>query len=327
MRRTKVWCAIVSIMLMLLTVPAMAEEETVPYPARTILYIVDCSGSMQDYQESLNVSRQMLLDLLPKETTTAVAFKAQAYTPGDTLTFGGETSVLSGIMRADEILEEFWAKNLDQEITVVLFSDMYSTVAADDGVTPLTEDLARAENARMDEIAGRWNEYTASGKLRFYSLGRVSSAAEDKPDGFPMSFVVLPPPSLNAVSHDPGSMGFSSEILKLCAEIYAGILTGSDEMEWEKVDGTWLNGSLTLPLSERYREFLFLDEVPRNATGPKGDALPCWNLPDGCILMVEGGTEGTCSIDGVTSSVGVQSLVIPQPRIDVAFSEPPHDHF
>ncbi len=322
MRRIKLWCALAAVVLALLTVPAMAED-TVPYPARTILYIVDCSGSMKDYKEALDTGRQMLLDLLPEETTTVVAFKSQAYTPGDTLTFGGETSVLSGITRADEVLEELWAKNPDQEITAVLFSDMYSTVAADDGVTPLTEASARAENERLAGIAGRWNEYTASDKLCVYSLGRVPAAAEDKPDGFPMSFIVLPPPSMNAVDRGTGAVGFSSEILKLCAEVYAGVLTGSDGMEWEEVQGTRLDGSLTLPLPERYREFLFLDEVPSGAVGPAGETLPCWALPDGCVLMVEGGTGGTCSIDGVTDGVSVQSLVIPQPRIEVDFSESP----
>jgi len=309
----------------LLTVPAGAEDmEAVPYPARTFLYIVDCSGSMKNYQEVLNVGRQMLLDLLPKENTIVVAFKNQPYTPEDTLQFSGETSVLSGIMRADEILEELWHQNPEQEVTAVLFSDMCSTVAASDGMTPLTEALAQAENEQMADIAKRWNGYTAADKLRVYSLNWSTNTSEDEEEVFPMSFTVLPPPSADTDIFRPldsSSDEFSQEMLKLCVEVYASVLTGGSGFEWEDTSGTWADDILTVPLSERYREFLFLNEVPTRVVGPSEETLKCWPLSDGCILMLESGEAEVCSIEGVSSDTAVQSLVIPQPRIEVTSSE------
>lgn len=61
MRKGKLWRALaIAALLWTLVVPAMAEEvqEPIPYPKRTILYIVDCSGSMETYQEVLKSGRQ-----------------------------------------------------------------------------------------------------------------------------------------------------------------------------------------------------------------------------------------------------------------------------
>lgn len=174
MKEGKLWRALsAAALLWLLTVPAVAEEaqETMPYPERTILYIVDCSGSMDNYQKALNSGRQMLLDLLPEESEV-VAFNTEAFTPalGEKLTFEGNTSVLNGIREADQKLEEIWAEHPETEVTAVLFSDMYSTVKAEKCDEELDQESAKKEKGQLASISRRWSNYVRNGKLRFYVL-------------------------------------------------------------------------------------------------------------------------------------------------------------
>lgn len=327
--RNKLWSALAALMLIwLLTAPAMAETVgTVPYPPRTFLYIVDCSGSMADYQEVLNVGRQMLLDLLPPENTIVVAFAEKCLNETAPLKFGGGTSVLAGIREADKILEELWADNPEQEITALLFSDMYSTVQADNNTVTLVKDenetsIYSMENKELTDIAGRWTDYVWDGKLRFYSLNWPYDSSDDTSKGVHIQFPVPSPPSEDGDPF-PSNVPGNADILKTCVEVYAGILTGHSGSEWKSVTSMWTDEALIVMLDERYREFLYLDEVPSRAVGPKGEELKNWPLPDGYLLLVEGGLEGACSIEGVSADTEVLSFTIPQPKLEVNFSADP----
>ena len=327
--KNKLWSALAALMLIwLLTAPAMAEMvDTVPYPPRTFLYIVDCSGSMADYQEVLNVGRQMLLDLLPPENTIVIAFAEAPRDVTDSLEFGGGTSVLAGIRAADKILEELWTDNPEQEVTAVLFSDMYSTVQADNNTVTLVKDedetsVYSLENKELIDIASRWTDYVWGGKLRYYSLNWPYDSSEEMSKGVHIQFPVPPPPSENG-NLFPSTVPGNADILKTCVEVYAGVLTGRSSGGWKSAASTWTDEVLTVALDERYREFLFLDEVPRRAVGPGGEELKSWSLPDGCLLLVEGGVEGICSIEGTSANAEILSFTIPQPKLEVNFSADP----
>lgn len=325
MTMNKLWSVLTALVLVWpLTVPAMAEaSDSVPYPPRTFLYIVDCSGSMSSYQDALNEGRQMLLDLLP-DNTIVVPFAEKVYPATASLTFDKNTSVLAGIRDADERLEKLWADNPDQEVTAVLFSDMYSTVESDGSNAELIEGSEECESEieELANIASRWSEYVWEGKLRFYSLNWSS----DPSDGVRMPFPVPPPPAESA-GPLPSIVPDNAEILKTCVEVYAGVLTGRNSAEWKQAETKWSDDVLTVPLDERYREFLYLSERPSRAIGPGGEVLKCWGPPDGCILLVEGAGEGVCSIEGVSTTAQVMSFTIPKPALDVSFSTDPMSVF
>lgn len=303
------------------TVPLEDEETEVPYLDRTFLYIVDCSGSMGDYQDALNIGRQMLSDLLPAESTTVISFseKAEEHTTGE-LVFDGETSVLAGIEKADSVLEELWSENPSRKVTVILFSDMNSTVEAADGLTPLTEESFQREKVRLSEIESRWSQYARLGNLNFYSL---SWQSEPSDDDYPVSFS----PISGGIGHfqpfDAENADFTREIFKTCVEAYTCVLTGSDEFQWAEVTAVPSGSSLTVSLDESYRTFLYLDQIPSgiaNSGGPV-EFLP-WDLgADGYILMIENAESGLYTLDGVLEDGLVLCLTVPQPKITVNVSK------
>lgn len=326
MRRNKLHCGLAALTLVwLLVMPTAAETAgNVPYPPRTFLYIVDCSGSMSGYKEILNLGRQILLDLLP-DNTIVVAFAEDILPTTDgQLKFDGNTSILAGIRGADRVLEELWANNPEQQVTAVLFSDLRSTVEADNSGKELDRDSeqCKAEIDQLAEIARRWSGYVWEDKLRFYTLNWVST----RPTGVPMTFPVPPPPSETA-DPLPSIVPTNADILKTCVEVYAGVLTGRSSAEWEHAAGVWSGDVLTVALDDRYRSFLYLDQTPSRAIGPGGEELKSWSLTDGCLLMVEGGAEGICTIEGVSADAQVLSFTIPQPKLEVNFSADPMSIF
>lgn len=313
----------------LLVLPAAAEATTVPYPPRTFLYIVDCSGSMCGYQQALNLGRQLLLDLLPENTIVVAFAEDRLPVTGGELQFGGNTSILAGIREADRILEELWANSSEQQITVMLFSDMYSTVEADHPNIPMDKDSKQceAEIEQLNDIAKRWSNYVLADRLRFYTLNWVPASSEDQPVGVYMPFFV-PPPNPETADPVPSIMPTDADILKACVEVYAGVLTGRSGAEWQHTAGDWSGDSLTVVLDDRYRSFFCLDQIPRRAIGPGGEEMKKWFLPDGCcLLMAEGGAEGICTIEGIAAEAQIQSFTIPQPKLEVSFSADPMSIF
>ena len=309
----------------LLVLPVTAETaNTVPYPPRTFLYIVDCSGSMSSYQQVLNQGRQILLDLLPDNTIVVAFAEDKLPTTGGQLKFGGNTSILAGIREADRVLEGLWANNPEQQVTAVLFSDMYSTVEADNSQKSLEKDSEQcnAEIEQLSDIAKRWSSYVWEDKLRFYTLNWAST----QPTGVYMPFPVPPPPSETA-DPLPSIVPTNADILKTCVEVYAGVLTGRSSAEWEHTAGVWSGDVLTVALDDRYRGFLYLDQTPSRAIGPEGEKLKSWSLPDGCLLMAEGGAEAICTVEGVSADAQVLSFTIPQPKMEVSFSADPMSIF
>lgn len=352
MRKNRLWYALAALTLVwTLIVPSMAAspasesvENSVPYPPRHFLYIVDCSDSMVGHGDALDMGRQMLLELLPAESTTVVAFRSEALTlKGPEIeTFASElkpkegeaTSVLAGLREADKQLEALWADNPDQEVTAVLFSDLLSTVSADTGGRLEYADPAviEAERGELGEIAERWSGYVFADKLRFYTLNWPS---DEESDGYHMRFPV-PPPSAESAPNLSTELSLNADILKTCVEVYAGMLTGSSGTEWEEVPvHPGEDGTLKVPLGERYRGFLYLNEIPDHAKGPLEEELSLdWKLGDDhgvsageeekdvCAIVVPtgGGKEGVCTIEGVSADVEVMSFQIPQPRLEVSFS-------
>ena len=313
---------VVFLLLYLLTVPATAalEEEEIPYPDRTFLYIVDCSGSMKDYQDVLNAGRQMLSDLLPAENTIVVAFSEKSYVVSDgSLHFGGQTSVLAGIELADNILDELWAVNPAQKVTAILFSDMYSTVEAADGSTWLTEDTFHAESQRLSDIEARWSQYALQGNLKFYSL---NWNFESPPDGFPVSFS----PFTGGVGNFPPleirGEESAQEILKACVEAYSCVLTGSDTFAWAEAKTAQSDHFLTISLEDSYRAFLYLEQAPNSISNSDGTVkFRSWPVPSGgCVLMIENVAGELYTFDGISTDGQALCLTIPQPKIMVDVS-------
>jgi len=336
MRKNRFWYALAALTLVwVLIMPSMAAPvsesavASVPYPPRQFLYIVDCSGSMDGHGEALDVGRQMLLELLPAESTTVVKFTSKAVTlkaseledaeaMDNKLTFNGGTSVLAGIREADKQLGELWAADPNQEVTAVLFSDMLSTVDAENGAVLTEADTAviDAERAELGEIAERWSSYVFENKLRFYTLNWPSGG---EPDGYRMRFPV-PPPSAESAPNLSTEVSLDADILKTCVEVYAGILTGNSDTGWEEVSST-AGDPLTVPVGERYRGFLYFNEIPSCAVGPSGEELSlAWKLDDGCVVPTGEGAEGECCFEGVSADVKVMSFQIPQPSLEVSFS-------
>lgn len=313
----------------LLVLPAVAETATVPYPPRTFLYIVDCSGSMRDYQQALNQGRQLLLDLLP-ENTIVVAFAENRLPITDgKLRFGGNTSILTGIREADRVLEELWANSPEQQITVVLLSDMCSTVEADHPTIPIDKNSTQceAEIEQLTDIAKRWSNYVLADKLRFYTLNWASTSSEGQSAGVYMPFFV-PSPNPETADPVPSTMPTNADILKTCVEVYAGVLTGRSSAEWQHTAGNWSGNIMTVALDDRYRSFLYLDQTPSCAIDPKGESMKIWSLPDGCcLLLAEGGEKESCTIEGVSADVQILTFTIPQPKLEVSFSADPMSIF
>ena len=311
-----------------LAVPVMAESNlSLPYPARTFLYVVDCSTSMQNHQQALDAGRQMLMDLLPEELTTVVAFKGRPYTPTGTLSFGGDTSVLAGIQEADSVLEDLWAEDPSREITVVLFSDLYSSVEAVDGSARLTVAVSEQEQRKLDLIAQRWNGHVLDDKLRYYSLN-WSYGESPRPQGYRMSFFV-PSPQLDGTDSvqpiDPGDSSW--KILKTCVEVGAHVMTGSTGGEWQTSDGTWTGSGLEVMLGERYRGFFYLNDKPDHVFNAAGEEQKCYDLSDdlsdGCLVKVEEGMKETFVFEGVSPDTTVMSFIIPQPKLKLTPSKEP----
>lgn len=318
---------ILLLLLCLLLIPAVAtvpledEKAEVPYPDRTFLYIVDCSSSMDNYQDALNTGRQMLSDLLPEESTIVISFsgKAEVHTTGE-LVFGGQTSVLAGIEKADSVLEELWSTDPARKVTAILFSDMNSTVEAADGRTLLTEESSQREQVRLSEIESRWSQYALLGNLNFYSLNWQSKPSDGE-------YPVLFSPISGGIGHfqplDAENADFAREILKTCVEAYACVLTGSDEFRWAKAAAVPLGSSLTLSLDESYRTFLYLDQIPSGITNSRGSVkfLPWDSGSGGYVLMIENVKSGFYTLDGVSEDGRVLCLTIPQPKITVNVSQ------
>lgn len=319
-------CLLILLLLLCLpSIPAAADaaETEVPYPDRTFLYIVDCSGSMEGYQDALNTGRQMLSDLLPEEKTTVIAFTGTAeVVPSGTLSFGGQTSVLAGVEKADEMLNALWSADPARQVTAILFSDMNSTVQAIDGHTPLTEVSKNEEDARLLEIQERWNQYAQVGNFNFYSL---NWSAAPSPGEYPVSFS---PISGGSGAHQPldtQSADFTREILTACVEAYACVLTGIDAARWTEVEPSTSGDAPTISLEESYRTFLYLDQAPRGIDRDRGAVeFQAWTPSSGgCLLMIENADSGLYSLDGVSSDAQVLCLTIPQPKITVKVSPDP----
>lgn len=330
MRRIKLCGGLAALALAwLLALPATAEAAdtvpaAVPYPPRTFLYIVDCSGSMNNYQEVLNQGRQILLDLLP-ENTIVVPFtdgnpNKRLFTENGSLVFDkyANTSILAGIREADRTLEELWANDPGQQVTAVLFSDLYSTVEAGSS-TPLVEGSEQC-NAEIEELGGiarRWSGYVMANKLRFYTLNWPSASSNGQPSGVYMPFPV-PSPSSDPL---PFVVPTNADILKICVEVYAAVLTGRSGGEWEPLD--WSGGTLTVELDDWYRKFLYVDQTT-SPVDASGDREPkSWFLTGGCLLLVEGGTGESCTIEGIPAGAQVLSFTIPQPKLETNFSTDP----
>lgn len=316
---------ILFLLLCLPSIPAAAEDAKtdVPYPDRTFLYIVDCSGSMEGYRDALNTGRQMLSDLLPEEKTTVIAFTGTAgVVPSGILSFGGQTSVLAGVEKADEVLNALWSADPAQQVTAILFSDMNSTVQAIDGHTPLTEVSKNEEDARLLEIQKRWDQYAQTGNLNFYSLNWSATPA---PGEYRVSFS---PISGGSGAHQPvdtQSADFTREILTACVEAYACVLTGSDEARWTEAEISTSADTLTVSLGESYRTFLYLDQAPRGIDRDRGAVeFQAWTPSSGgCLLMIENADSGLYTFNGVSSDAQILCLTIPQPKITVKVSPDP----
>lgn len=315
---------ILLLLLCLLSIPVAADVETdVPYPDRTFLYVVDCSGSMGGYQDPLNIGRQMLSDLLPKEKTTVIAFNGTAkVVPGGILTFAGQTSVLAGVQKADEVLNTLWSADPARQVTAILFSDMNSTVQAIDGYTPLTDDSCKEDAVRLLEIEERWNQYAQAGNLKFYSLNWRTAPSSGE---YPVSFS---PISGGSGAHQPldtQSADFTREILTACVEAYACVLTGSDGTRWTEAEASASTNTLTVSLQESYRAFLYLDQVPYGIEYNNRDVdFRLWPTSSGgCVLMIENAGSGLYTIDGVSTDAQVLCLTVPQPKITVKVSPDP----
>lgn len=301
---------------------AAEEPEEIPYPPRNFLYVVDCSGSMQKYGDALDVGRTMLRDLLPASTTTVIAFNASASVVTDKLTFGGETSVLAGLEKADLVLEKQRQEIQDDgaagETTVLLFSDMQSTVRADDGETRLTDDAFQEENQRLQVLEDRWSQRILDGDLRFYSLRWWSAEEEDT------YTVVFDPSRRTAGNPQRFELDSAQEILKTCVEAYACVLTGSSEFRWTESKAVREGGALRVPVEESYRTFLYLPQAPSRVFSPTGSVIDCkkWPLPmGGSMLMLENTKAGTYLLEGEAESC--LCLTIPQPRLTVKSSPTP----
>lgn len=311
------------LLLCLLLIPAAAtapledEETEIPYPDRAFLYVVDCSGSMEDYQNALNTGRQMLSDLLPEESTIVIAFNGKAeILPGGDLTFGGQTSVLTGMEKADSVLEELWLTDPAQKVTAILFSDMNSTVEAADGYTLLTDASFQEEAARLSEIEGRWNQYALLGNLNFYSL---SWQSEPSPEEYTVSFSPISGGTGRFQPLDTESADFTREILKACVEAYACILTGSDEFQWAEATVIPSDSSPTVSLEESYRTFLYLNQIPNGITNSRGpvEFQPWYSTSGGCVLLIENTESELYTLDGVSEDSQVLYLTVPHPKITV----------
>lgn len=289
-----------------------AEEGEVPYPPRTFLYIADCSGSMGKYKEALETGRQMICDLLP-ENTTVVAFRSDAQIVSGTLSFGGETSVLSGIELADEALADFWQKDQEQKVTAILFSDMDSTVEAADGKTYLQDASFRAEAARLRDIEQRWLRYDAEGKLNFYLL----CWNPEKPEGYPVSFMPIRKNMDDSQTFKIKQPDSAEEILKTCVEAYSRVLTGSDVAQWCEADGRYSEGVLSLPLTESYRTFLYIDGGC-GSIDTSVEELREWHCNEKTIVMLNNTEQGgECRINDISADSKVSLFCIPQPQVSV----------
>jgi len=314
--------AMLLFILLWLPLTAAAEDtEKIPYPPRNFLYVVDCSGSMREYRDALDVGRRMLRDLLPESTTTVIGFNSSASVIKGGLTFGGETTVLAGLEKADQVLKEQWQKmQMDgetRETTVLLFSDMQSTVMADDGKTPLTEDTFQEESARLQDIEDRWSQHILEGDLSFYSLHWPAETA----DAYTVEF---DPSWRTAGSSQRFEFDSTQEILKTCVEAYACVLTGSNEFQWTEPETERKDGALCVPIEESYRTFLYLPQTPGGITGPTGRAAESrkWSLPTGgCMLMLENTKAGTYTLQG--DAENCFCLTIPQPQLTVKASPDP----
>lgn len=297
------------------------EKTEVPYPDRTFLYIVDCSNSMGDYQKALNTGRQMLSDLLPAESTIVISFngKAEVY-PTSELTFGGQTSVLAGIEKADSVLEELWSTDPARKVTAILFSDMNSTVEAVDGRTLLTEESSQREQVRLSEIESRWSQYARLGNLNFYSLNWRSKPSSIE---FPVSFSPISGGTGHFQPLDAENADFTREILKTCVEAYACVLTGSDEFRWAEATAAPSGSSLTVSLDESYRTFLYLNQIPSGITNSRGSVkFRLWDSgSSGYVLMIENAESGLYTLEGVSEDGQVLCLTVPQPKITVNVSQ------
>lgn len=318
---------ILLLLLCLLPVPAAAEEDVetdVPYPDRTFLYIVDCSASMEGYRDALNTGRQMLSDLLPKEKTIVIAFAGTAeVVPSGILSFGGETSVLAGVQKADEVLNTLWSADPARQVTTILFSDMNSSVQAVDGVTPLTDASYDEEAARLLEIQERWNQYTQAGNFNYYSLNwSVPPLPNERT-------VFFSPISSGSGAHQPldtQSENFTREILTACVEAYACVLTGSDGTRWTEAEASTSAGTPTVSQEESYRTFLYLDQAPDGieCNGRTVKLSPPWTTSSGgCVLMIENADSGLYTLYGVSTDAQILCLTIPQPKITVKVSPEP----
>ena len=318
-----IWICCFIAALLILPSTAMAEEnqESGQYPARQYIYIVDCSGSMEDFETMINMGRTILMDLLPVSSTVVVAFNEQAFLADDGVQFGGNTSVLAGLRLADQTLEDIWATAPDKEVTVILLSDMRGNVSAEDGVTVMTDEISAREGKELLSIGNRWSQYILERKLNFFSL-RWKSGNDESSDG--VHYVVFSPVGGNY-------MEFSvPDIIRTCIEAYSCVLTGTDEFHWMEV-GRQKDRSFVVTLEESYRTFLYLSAIPEQIRYPNGesrsiDQIPFWEFDSGeCLVMLESIQEGDyeliCSpLEDSSADTAVYCLQIPFPRFNIEIS-------
>lgn len=320
------WICCLLIAILLLSSAAMAAEvqESGAYPSRQYIYIVDCSGSMEDYEKTINIGREILFDLLPMSSTIIVAFNEQAFLANDGIQFGGNTSVLAGLRLADQSLEDIWSAAPNKEVTVILLSDMQSNVSAEDGITRLTEEMYEREAEEVRSIEARWSQYIQNRRMSFFSL-RWESADDE---GYKGVYNVHFSPA------DGNYREFNvSDIIKTCVEAYSCVLTGTDEFQWAEA-GQQEGGSYALSLEESYRTFLYLPAALEQIRCPNGetksaDQISCWALDSGeCLAMLEnvqrGNYELTCttmeSIAVDPTETAVLCLQIPYPKFNIEIS-------
>lgn len=313
--KLRILIVLLFILLCLPFTAAAENTEDVPYPPRNFLYVVDCSGSMRDYGDALDIGRVMMRDLLPESTTTVIAFSDSAFVTTDKLFFSGETSVLAGIEEANRVLEkQFQEDDVIHDATVLLFSDMQSTVSADDGNVFLTDSLSQEESERLRTIENLWAKRIQEEGLRFYSLRWFAKE-----------------PGAYAVTFDPSGQIFdksrrfemdsAQEILKTCVEAYACVLTGNDGFQWTEPETLSEGDSMHVEIEKSYRTFLYFPQVPEGVTDPSGHNISPkkWSLSaGGCVLMLEDTKAGTYVFQNTAE--GCSILTIPQPQLVVKVS-------
>ena len=290
------------------------EAERIPYPHRTFIYVVDCSGSMGKHQTDLERGKQIISDLLPSENTTIIAFNNRPYITEEKLAFTGETSILSAIRYTNEYINNLWQENPSEKITIILFSDMCSSVSADDGTTKLNKTTAASEQIELSELEADWKIHIDAGSLKFYSLSRIAEEYEKEDDEFSMEFN---PQSSDGIekNYELSINKSSQDIIKSCVQAYSYVLTESNTAHWEESNGMFSEGTVSLTLNESYRTFLYFSDLTDGI--PKSDTYKRWEIhyPDKYLLMLSNLSDNTDKFFEINEEAKIDCFIIPQPQL------------